>query len=129
MRCRLHAAVIAYALSMCIGLSTAAFAGSVTQPGETVGVPAGTPLPERRHFANTADWGCRSTNPTSCLGITIPVVARSTPWTFLGARVQFFSVTPVIETCVSNTSARRSVDNQVRASEDQRSRIAEPRAV
>jgi hypothetical protein len=103
--------LIAYALSMCIGLSTVTVAGSVTQPGETVGVPAGAPLPEGLYFANTADWGCRNTNPTSCLGITIPIVAWSTPWTFLGARVQFFSVTPVIDTLVNNTSYQVSVFN------------------
>jgi hypothetical protein len=101
---------VAAALMMCIGASTA-IAGSVTQPGETVGAPAGAPLAEGLYFANTADWGCRSSTPTSCLGITIPVVTWSTPWTFLGARVQFFTVTPVIETGVQNISYNASVYN------------------
>ena len=84
-------------LAMCTGISTA-LAGSVTQPGETVGIPTGAPLPEGLYFTNTADWGCRTTTPTHhCLGITIPIVTWSTPWTFFGARVQFFTVTPVIE--------------------------------
>jgi hypothetical protein len=90
-------------LLMWIG-TPAAFAGSVTQPGETVGIATGAPLPEGLYFTNTADWGCRNTTPTSCLGITIPIVSWSTPWTLLGARVQFFTVTPVIETGVSHTS-------------------------
>jgi Putative MetA-pathway of phenol degradation len=38
------------------------------------------------YVANTVDWGCRNTSPVSCLGITIPVVTWSTPWTILGAR-------------------------------------------
>lgn len=70
--------------------------------GRDGGTPAGAPFPQGLYFTNTADWGCRNTNPTSCLGITIPVVTWSTPWTFLGARVQFFSVTPVIEIGTNN---------------------------
>jgi hypothetical protein len=110
MQSRLMKVVTASALSICTGISTA-IAGSVTQPGELVGIPSGTPLPPGLYFANTADWGCRNTNPTSCLGITIPVVTWSTPWMFLGARVQFFSVTPVIETGVQNTSYNASIYN------------------
>jgi hypothetical protein len=98
------------ALSMCIGIATAP-AASVTQPGETVGVPAGEPLPQGLYLANTADWGCRNTSPVGCLGITIPVVTWSTPWTILGARVQFFSVTPWIEVGVRNTSYTQSIYN------------------
>jgi hypothetical protein len=110
MQSRLVRLVAAGTLTMCIKVSTA-IAGSVTQPGETVGIPTGAPLPEGLYFENTADWGCRNTNPTSCLGITIPIVTWSTPWTFLGARVQFWAVTPVIETGVSNTSYEASVFN------------------
>jgi hypothetical protein len=55
MRGRSLAAGIAFALP-CIGLSTVAVGGSVTQPGETVGVPAGAPLPQGLYLANTADW-------------------------------------------------------------------------
>jgi len=96
---------------MCMDVPMA-LAGSVTQPGETAGAPAGEPLPQGLYLANTADWGCRTTaTPNSCLGITIPVVTWSTPWTLLGARVQFFSVTPVIETSVGNTASNASVYN------------------
>src|ERR1700759_4131320 len=101
---------VAAASALCIASSTA-LGASVTQPGETVGIPTGAPLPQGLYFENTADWGCRNTNPTSCLGITIPIVFWSTPWTFLGARVQFWGVTPVIETGVSNTSYEASVFN------------------
>jgi hypothetical protein len=97
-------------LAICTNVSTA-IAASVTQPGETVGVPAGAPLQEGLHFANTTDWGCRNTTPTRCLGITIPIVTWATPWMFLGGRVQFFTVTPVIETGVQNTSYNASAYN------------------
>jgi hypothetical protein len=110
MQSRLMRVVAAGALSICMCTSSA-LAASVTQPGELVGLPSGTPLSPGLYFANTADWGCRNSSPTSCLGITIPVVTWSTPWTFLGGRVQFFSVTPVIETGVQNTSYNASVYN------------------
>ena len=98
------------ALSLYMGISNA-LAGSVTQPGETVGLAEGAPLPQGLYFLDTTDWGCRSTSPTRCLGITIPIVAWSTPWTLFGARVQFFSVTPLIEVGVDNTSYNASVYN------------------
>ena len=98
------------ALSMCIGISTA-FAGSVTQMGSTMGVPAGEPLPPGLYFSNTADWGCRNSAPESCLGITIPVLTWSTPWTFLGARVQAIAIAPLIEIGVANTSYNASLYN------------------
>jgi hypothetical protein len=110
MQGRLMTAAAAGVLSMCTGVATA-LAGSVTQPGETVGIPTGEPLPQGLYFTDTADWGCRTTSPTTCLGITIPIVTWSTPWTFLGARVQVFTVTPVIEIGVSNTSYNASVYN------------------
>ena len=79
-------------LSCCIASS--AFAGSVTQPGETVGLAVGAPLPEGLYFVNTGDWGNRSGVDTS-VGVDIPVLAWSTPWTILGGRVQFLIAGPV----------------------------------
>jgi hypothetical protein len=111
MRTSLIKMAAACALLMGMDIPTG-LAASVTQPGETAGAPAGEPLPQGLYLANTADWGCRTTaTPNSCLGITIPVVTWSTPWTLLGARVQFFSVTPVIETSVGNTASNASVYN------------------
>src|SRR5262245_2613226 len=85
---KLTTLVAAGLLSSCAAAPT--FAGSVTQPGETVGVAAGVPLPPGFYYVNTTDWGCRDPQPaTTCGGVTIPVVAWSTPWTLLGARLQF----------------------------------------
>src|SRR5437773_6301077 len=44
------------ALSLCTAAS--ALAGSVTQPGETVGLNTGAPLPQGWYVINTVDWGC-----------------------------------------------------------------------
>jgi hypothetical protein len=70
----------------------------VTQPGETVGLNAGAPLPQGWYAINTVDWGCRNTNPQhTCTGLTIPVIAWSTPWTLFGARVQLLAAWPAVE--------------------------------
>jgi hypothetical protein len=94
----------ACALSLCTAVQ--ALAGSVTQPGETVGLNVGAPLPQGWYAINTVDWGCRNTNPQhTCTGLTIPVVAWSTPWTLFGGRVQFLAAWPAIEVGVQRTSS------------------------
>src|SRR5262245_25434820 len=83
-----------------------ALAGSVTQPGETVGIATGAPLPPGLYYVNTLDWGCRNTEPaTTCTGLTIPVVAWSTPVTILGARLQFLVATPAVVVAVEHTTS------------------------
>jgi hypothetical protein len=92
------------ALSLCTAVQ--ALAGSVTQPGETVGLNVGAPLPQGWYAINTVDWGCRNTNPQhTCTGLTIPVVAWSTPWTLFGGRVQFLAAWPAVEVGVQRTSS------------------------
>jgi hypothetical protein len=89
--------ILGAAGALCLCLTAPALAGSVTQPGETVGVAAGAPLPPGVYFVNTGDWGCRNTSPEStCAAVDIPVVAWSTPWTLLGARLQFLVATPLV---------------------------------
>src|SRR5262249_47955429 len=86
MNSKLTKLAAAGALSLCTAVP--ALAGSVTQPGETVGLNAGAPLPPGWYAINTVDWGCRNTTPThTCTGLTIPVVAWSTPWTFFGREI------------------------------------------
>jgi hypothetical protein len=84
--------------------------GSVTQPGETLALRLVRPF-HCAFISPIRRTGLPNTNPTRCLGITIPIVTWSTPWTFPGARLQFFSVTPLIETGVVNTSYNASVYN------------------
>ena len=91
-------------------IATSALAGSVTQPGETVGLAAGAPLPQGLYFVNTGDWGNRSGVDTS-LGVDIPVLAWSTPWTIFGGRVQFLIAGPVVEVGVHHATYLRGVYN------------------
>src|SRR6516225_6654602 len=51
------------ALSLCT--AAPALAGSVTQPGETVGLNAGTPLAPGWYAINTVDWGCMEHHPAA----------------------------------------------------------------
>jgi hypothetical protein len=101
MRNKLTAVAAAGMLSLCS--TVPALAGSVTQPGETVGIATGAPLPPGIYFVNTLDFGCRDTEPNNtCSGLTIPVVAWSTPWTIFGARLQFLAAAPALESGVVN---------------------------
>jgi hypothetical protein len=95
-------------LSLCTAAS--ALAGSVTQPGETVGLASGAPLPQGLYFVNTGDWGRRS-NVDVSTGLDIPVIAWSTPWTIFGGRVQFLIAGPVVEVGVHNANYLRGVFN------------------
>src|SRR5262245_26830403 len=96
MKSKLTKLAAAGVLSLCTAVP--ALAGSVTQPGETVGLNAGTPLAPGWYAINTVDWGCRNTTPQhTCSGLTIPVVAWSTPWTILGGRVQLLAAWPGVE--------------------------------
>jgi len=108
MNSKLMKMAAAGALSCCI--ATSAFAGSVTQPGETVGLASGAPLPQGLYFVNTGDWGNRSGVDTS-LGVDIPVLAWSTPWTIFGGRVQFLIAGPVVEVGVHHATYLRGVYN------------------
>jgi hypothetical protein len=101
MRNKLTALAAAGMLSLCS--IAPSLAGSVTQPGETVGIATGAPPPPGLYFVNTLDYGCRDTDPhNTCSGLTIPVLAWSTPWTILGGRLQFLAATPALEAGVVN---------------------------
>jgi len=103
MKSKLTKLATAGVLSLCA--TAPALAGSVTQPGETVGLNVGAPLPQGWYVINTVDWGCRNTNPQhTCTGLTIPVVAWSTPWTIFGGRVQLLAAWPAVEVGVQRTS-------------------------
>jgi hypothetical protein len=89
---------LAAAGALTLAATVGAMANSVTQPGETVGVAAGAPLPPGFYFLDTTDWGTRDTPAGKvAVGVTIPVLAWSTPWKVLGARLQFLVATPALE--------------------------------
>jgi hypothetical protein len=92
---------LAAAGALALTATASAFAGSVTQPGETIGIAAGAPLPPGFYFVDTTDWGVRDTPAGKvAVGVTIPLLAWSTPWKVLGARLQFLVATPAIESGV-----------------------------
>jgi hypothetical protein len=103
--------VLTAAGALCLCMNVPAFAGSVTQPGETVGIATAVPLPPGFYFVNTADYGCRNSNPNVCVGVDIPVIAWSTPWQILGARLQFLVATPVVEVGTQDTGYVSGVYN------------------
>lgn len=72
----------------------AAIAGSITEPGETVGLALGAPLPEGVYFVNTGSYISRETSPMTNAIVNIPVVAWSTPWVILGGRVETYGTVP-----------------------------------
>ena len=84
-------------------MSGAAYAGSLTQPGETVGIAIGAPLPEGVYFVDTGSYGSfRVLGDSSDALVNIPVLAWSTPWTFLGGRIEAYTAAP--EVAVGRTS-------------------------
>ncbi len=90
------------ALSLCAG-GGAAVAGSVTYPGETAGLALGAPLPEGLYFVDTGSYTSdRAIAYNSDLFVNIPVIAWSTPWTFLGGRIEAYAAVPSLSLTASN---------------------------
>ena len=73
------------------GSFSSAVAGSVTQPGSTIGTTPGLPLAQGFYFSATPDEGVR--DPNTRLFVIHPVYVWSTPWTVLGARFQVMAET------------------------------------
>jgi hypothetical protein len=90
------------AVGACLAIASPALAASTTQPGETVGVAAGAPLPPGLYFVNTFSWGERTDGNTVI--VDIPVLAWATPWHIAGGRLQFLLATPVVDVA-GNTGA------------------------
>src|SRR5262245_17746180 len=70
-------------LSLCT--AAPALAGSVTQPGETVGLNVGAPLDPGWYAINTVDWGCPaahmygSHHSRGCPAFLLNIEKRSLP--------------------------------------------------
>lgn len=83
--------------------STGASAGSQTEPGRTMGFEAG-PVPEGLYFTNITDYGIRSTNPNTTVGVEIPDFWWSTPWRIFGANLSIEVAPTWAEVGQSNVS-------------------------
>src|SRR6185369_11984619 len=75
----------AAAAVLSIGAAAPALGGSVTQPGDTMGVANGAPTPVGFYFVNQGNFGSSSTTPRISLGAEVPLLVWSTPWKILGA--------------------------------------------
>ena len=92
---------LAGAISLC-AVGGAAFAGSITQPGELVGY-GWAPLPEGIYFADTGSYGNdRGVSYNSALGVNIPVMVWSTPWTFFNGRIEAYVAIPSVSLGANN---------------------------
>lgn len=96
---------LAIAGGLTLSATMGAMAGSVTQPGETVGLASGSALPPGFYFVDTTDWGTRDTPAGKVsVGVTIPVIAWSTPWKLFGARFILLAAAPAVEVGVQQPS-------------------------
>ena len=73
--------------------ATASYAQIISQPGETMGVALGAPLPEGVFFVDLESYGKRD-GGTDRLGVNIPLVAWSTPFTFYDTRLEVLYAAP-----------------------------------
>jgi hypothetical protein len=87
-----------FALFTSAAICTEALAGSTTQPGETVGLALGAPLPEGLYFVDTGSYGNdRGFAYNSNLGVNIPVIAWSSPWVLFGGRWFTYVAVPSVD--------------------------------
>ena len=91
---------LAVAVVLSIGAAAPALAGSVTQPGDTMGSPSGAPAPQGIYLVDQINWGCNKATPRVCVQTDIPIAAWSTPWTILGGSL-LFATAPTTEVDVS----------------------------
>ncbi|GJE42549.1 transporter [Methylobacterium soli] len=82
-----------------IGLGLAAgqaSAASSAQPGQTVGLPAGAPLPIGLTFIDTSSFGSRDIRPRSTdSNVNLPSFIWATPWSIAEGRLQFVVLQPI----------------------------------
>ena len=92
--------------------TASSLAASVTEPGETVGLPNGTPAPPGLYLANEANYGCRSTSPQkTCVLVDVAFLAWSTPWTIFGGRLVFVAAGDAANVSILNTTSAAGLAN------------------
>ncbi len=94
------------AIVLLLYTAASSLAGSVTEPGETLGLPNGAPAPPGVFLANEANYGCRGTSPQrTCVLVDVPWVAWSTPWTIFGGRLVLVGSVPAASVSTPNTTS------------------------
>ena len=76
------------------GMFGTARAQVIAEPGETCGVALGKALPEGVTFLDLEAYGQRDGQPNR-LGVNIPTVAWSTPYSFYNTRLEVLAIVPV----------------------------------
>ena len=74
-------------------ITGAATAQIIGQPGETMGLALGAPLPEGVFINELESYGKRD-GQSSRLGVNVPIVAWSTPFTFYDTRLEVLYAAP-----------------------------------
>ena len=105
---KLLATLATAALTMSL-TATASYAGLGFEPGETLGQALGAPLPEGLFFVDNEGYGRRdrdannggglgaaAVGPGPNIGVNIPALVYSTPFTFYDTRLEFLYAAPFI---------------------------------
>ena len=82
----------AISFGMMAGAATAQIIG---QPGETMGLALGAPLPEGVFVNELESYGKRDGNNAG-LGVNVPIIAWSTPFTFYDTRLEVLYAAPFV---------------------------------
>jgi hypothetical protein len=96
--------VAAGAAAFALSLTASAHAQIISQPGETMGVALGAPLPEGVYFVDLESYGKRD-DGDGHLGVNIPLVAWATPFTFYDTRLEVLYAAPF--THIDSSTANR----------------------
>jgi len=91
---KLHSILWPAVIAMMMLMASSAFAGSVTEQGETLGLALGAPLPEGVYFADTSSYISRSNKPDISAVVNIPTLVWSTPWKLFGGRIEGYTAVP-----------------------------------
>jgi Putative MetA-pathway of phenol degradation len=95
MRSMLKNALTVVAPVALVGLmSTSAMAGPVTYAGESIGLALGAALPEGWYFVDVHSQLFRENTKGLNATVNIPILAWSTPWTFMGGRIEAYGAAP-----------------------------------
>jgi len=71
-------------------------AGSSAQPGQTVGIPTGAPLPIGLYFIDTSSFGARDIRPRGTdSNVNLPSFIWATPAEVIGGRLQLVVLQPI----------------------------------
>ena len=88
-----------------LGISALALAASVSAshagyfvPGETMGFSLLSPLPEGLFLADLETYGRADKQPDANVGVNIPLLIWSTPWTFYNNRIEILAGAPFVHT-------------------------------